>query len=38
MFQKANTETERQKIFDEYFFNLFKKKTSKEIKKILIIQ
>ena len=26
MFHKATTEVERQKIFDEYFFNLLKKK------------
>ena len=39
MFYKATTEVERQKIFDEYFLNLLKKKkTLKEIKKLLIIQ
>ena len=26
MFHKANTEAERQKIFDEYFWNLLKNK------------
>ena len=38
MFHKAKTEAERQKIFDEYFLNLLKKKENiKEIKKLLII-
>ena len=38
MFHKAKTEAERQKIFDEYFLNLLKKKkTLKKIKKLLII-
>ena len=35
MFHKANTEAERQKIFDEYFFNLLKKKNIKRNQKII---